>query len=109
MGAKKSPGPSQTSVHGLRHPTHPHRSCSPRARLSREGVAAGGMYVENVPWKGLCCLSRQELSPLSPRSLCEPSTHLRPLSRHCYFWPQVDIGHTPIAEPSQAESWGLCF
>lgn len=53
---------------------------------------------ENIPQKGLCCLSRQELSSLSPGSPCEPATDLRPLSPHCCLWPQVDIGHIPRYE-----------
>lgn len=91
-------------------PSHPSpQVLLTRARLSRDGVAAGGMYVCECSLEGPVLPGQAGAVTSVSQSPCEPATDLRPLSPRCCLRPQVDIGHIPRAEPSQAESWGLCF
>lgn len=78
------PLPSHLSLQGPAHPG---------ARLSRNGMAADGMYV----WE--CSSEGPVISP-SPGGSCGPPIDLRPLSPNFYLWPQVDIGPIPRAESS---------
>lgn len=108
VDAKGSPWTNQANCHGLRHSTFPLRALLTLGPgLSREGVAAGGMYCTGMflrkahATRGVLgsFLGRPEPMRAASLSFLEVSVDLplclRPLSSHSWLCLQADISLHP--------------
>lgn len=119
MGAKGCPRPNQASLHSLHHPTFPLRAVLTLGPgLSRDGMAAGGMYCMGM-FLGKAHATRNWVPSWGALdgweqllSLLEVSVglrfSLRPLSHHSWLCLQADISLHPQSRTQSRRVPGVC-